>query len=344
MKSLCFRPTAAVIVDNPDRPNIKINVQNIKSNAAIDKTFDWLMSGLRKNSSNFPKHLIFCNSIKDCSSIYTTFVKHFGNSNFFDMYHSKTTEATKEKIRLDMGQTEGKIRILICTNAAGMGVNFKDINNVIHYGPPKELDTFIQQMGRAGRDNTFSQELLIYKSSHLSRVDDDIIKLIKTKETCRRQIISNAYMNKLHCVNLPKHLCCDICELACKCSENLCPLMHAMKQKEPLNEEVASRMEREVSDEERTLVKHKLDNLHEASNHESLFVQYEVTHGFSLDEILSQLQYLFTVDDIFDLTTITSHQLALQIVRILNEIFGENEMYDCVEDMEMADDDNEFDD
>lgn len=58
---------------------------------------------------------------------------------------------------------DGKIRILVCTNAAGMGVNFYGVNNVIHYGPLREMDTFVQQMGRGGRDGELADELILYK-------------------------------------------------------------------------------------------------------------------------------------------------------------------------------------
>ena len=53
------------------------------------------------------------------------FVREFGQGSLlFNMYHSKTNEKVKEKIRDDMS-SDGLIRVLICTNAAGMGVNFK---------------------------------------------------------------------------------------------------------------------------------------------------------------------------------------------------------------------------
>lgn len=48
--------------------------------------------------------------------------------------------------------TDGTIRIFVCTNAAGMGVNFHGVNNIIHFNLPRQMDTFVQQMGRAGRD------------------------------------------------------------------------------------------------------------------------------------------------------------------------------------------------
>lgn len=56
------------------------------------------------------------------------------------MYHSKTPDNKKDEIRMDMAE-DGHIRILICTNSAGMGVNFHGANYIIHYGLPREMDT-----------------------------------------------------------------------------------------------------------------------------------------------------------------------------------------------------------
>lgn len=116
------------------------------------------------------------------------------------MYHSKTTDATKEKIRKDMLEANGKI------NAAGMGVNFQNVNNIVQYGPPRDLDNLVQQMGRAGRDGTQSNELIIYKANQLKKVDDDVIKLLKSTVSCRRKIINEAYIQK-H-ARASDHFCC----------------------------------------------------------------------------------------------------------------------------------------
>lgn len=71
---------------------------------------------------------------------------------YLHMYHSKTPDPVKETIKLEMNNPNGKLRILIATSAAGMGVNFSNLNQVINYGPPKDMDSFVQQIGGAGRD------------------------------------------------------------------------------------------------------------------------------------------------------------------------------------------------
>lgn len=47
------------------------------------------------------------------------------------------------------------------TNTAGMGVNFHNEHHIVHY-KLKKLDTFVKQMGRAGRDGHLSDELIMY--------------------------------------------------------------------------------------------------------------------------------------------------------------------------------------
>lgn len=56
---------------------------------------------------------------------------------YLHMYHSKTPDPVKETIKLEMNNPNGKLRILIATSAAGMGVNFSNLNQVINYGPQK---------------------------------------------------------------------------------------------------------------------------------------------------------------------------------------------------------------
>ena len=56
---------------------------------------------------------------------------------YVQMFHSMTTDEVKEEIRKDMSVSNGTVRILVASSAAGMGVNFKGLNSIIHFGPPK---------------------------------------------------------------------------------------------------------------------------------------------------------------------------------------------------------------
>ncbi|XP_061166282.1 recQ-like DNA helicase BLM [Saccostrea echinata] len=261
LKCLCFRPGYELVLDSPDRRNIKITVKPIKNNDTIDKVFDWLIKDLRHHREQLPRHVVFCNSISDVTKIYFAFIKNCRqNRSNFEMFHSKTDDEIKNKIREDMA-TEGHIRILICTNAAGMGVNFHQVHNV-HYGIPRELETFVQQMGRGGRDGKPSHELVLFKAhkGYLKHVEPELVRIVKDNSVCRRNISCNAFQTK-HCELTPLHACCDVCEKKCKCQLDTCPESHVAMKDDEEGGSSEDEMERNVSVEERRLLTQKLESL-----------------------------------------------------------------------------------
>ncbi|NXG21224.1 RECQ4 helicase, partial [Grallaria varia] len=65
-------------------------------------------------------------------------------------YHAGLSGQERRRIqRLFMG---GRIRILVATAAFGMGLDKADIGGILHLGIPKDLESFVQEVGRAGRD------------------------------------------------------------------------------------------------------------------------------------------------------------------------------------------------
>ena len=143
------------IIQNPDRVNIKLFMQKVKGSVPLCDVFYFLIHLLKEKKENCERFLIFCPSIKLCSQVFTMFRLELNSEiKHIEMYHSKTTENMKERIKHVMDDPNGITRVLIATSAAGMGVNLKGVNNVINFGPPKDMDGFVQQFGRAGRDGS----------------------------------------------------------------------------------------------------------------------------------------------------------------------------------------------
>lgn len=96
MKQLCFQQGCEIIVESPDRPNIKIFSINIPNNDEIQTTFSWLLEDLHLHKDQQPRHIICCEAISTVSKIYSIVRKVFNkHCNNFDMYHSKTPETKK---------------------------------------------------------------------------------------------------------------------------------------------------------------------------------------------------------------------------------------------------------
>jgi ATP-dependent DNA helicase RecQ len=263
------------------------------------------------------------------------------------MFHSKTSYHIKEKIRKDMS-VDGNIRVLICTNSAGMGVNFHNLHNIVHYGLPREMDTLVQQMGRAGRDGEFSHELILYKchKGHLKLVEDDLVQMVKDSK-CRRGILCTAYASEMKATSV-KHNCCDICEKSCSCGDEDCPASHpAFKENAQDSESEEESLKRSLTPDDRNLVKCRLQALKFKLSEVSTIVTSELTHGFNddtLNEIMQNLEILFTPDDVMKYVAIWSYDLASQIADLINDALGESYMYDDIGELgDLSDSDSDID-
>jgi len=98
-------------------------------------------------------------------------------------YHAGLDNATRSD-RQDKW-IGNKIRVIVCTNAFGMGIDKPDVRLVIHINIPENLESYFQEAGRAGRDEKKSFAVLLYNNSDLieldSRVENSFPEIVEVK-------------------------------------------------------------------------------------------------------------------------------------------------------------------
>ncbi len=196
--ALTATATPEVIKDIKDK--LKLNNPTVYSKSFVRNNLTYRVL----KTENKPQKLLnLCKKLEGTGLIYVnsrkkTFeISQFLNSNNVSADFYNAGIEAKERSNKQENWKTGKTRIMVCTNAFGMGIDKPDVRFVIHEYRPETIEAYYQEAGRAGRDENESVCILLY---HTSDIQDE------------KLIVENKFPNAEFCENT-YHLLCQYLQI-----------------------------------------------------------------------------------------------------------------------------------
>lgn len=139
-----------------DRPNISYSCFCVDSK--INK--------LQEVLNNVPgSSIVYCSSRKQTKELAHLLALQNIQA---DYYHAGLSQ--EQRTQKQEAWIQNRVRVMVCTNAFGMGIDKADVRSVVHYDIPDCLENYYQEAGRAGRDGKRSYAVLIYQPDNLDNL------------------------------------------------------------------------------------------------------------------------------------------------------------------------------